>query len=131
MKVEHINLDGRTVYISRAKNDPFGDGRIAGLSERSVLHLKEWLRMSGIEEGPLFRGLHTGKPGNGYMETSSIRRLIKSAAHRAGMKDEALNLSGHSIRVDAAQDLMTAGYDSIAIMTAGGWKNVEVVARYV
>lgn len=35
------------------------------------------------------------------------------------------------MRVCAAQDLMSAGHDTIAIMTAGGWKNVEVVARYV
>ena len=40
-------------------------------------------------------------------------------------------LSGHSMRVGGAQDLMMSGHDTLMIMTAGGWKNVEVVARYV
>ncbi len=40
-------------------------------------------------------------------------------------------LSGHSMRVGAAQDMMIAGLDHIAIMQAGGWKTIDVVARYV
>lgn len=35
------------------------------------------------------------------------------------------------MRVGSAQDLMMSGHDTLMIMTAGGWKNVEVVARYV
>lgn len=44
---------------------------------------------------------------------------------------QATKLSGHSMRVGAAQDMMIAGLDHIAIMQAGGWKTVDVVARYV
>lgn len=131
MEVEHVDLEEGTVYIPRAKNDPFGDGRIAGLSGRSVDLVRRWLDEAGIEEGPLFRGLHTAKVGPGHLETSSIRRLIKVAARRVGLTEAATCLSGHSMRVGGAQDLMTAGFDTLAIMTAGGWKNVEVVARYV
>lgn len=40
-------------------------------------------------------------------------------------------MSGHSMRVGTAQDMMVAGLDHIAIMQAGGWKMVDVVARYV
>ena len=131
MEVEHVDLEEATVYIPRAKNDPFGDGRIAGLSERTVRLVRRWLKQAGVKDGPLFRGLHTAKIGSGHLETSSIRRLIKSAAARAGLCDAAADLSGHSMRVGGAQDLMTAGYDTLAIMTAGGWKDVDVVARYV
>ena len=131
MEVEHIDLEEGTVYIPRAKNDPFGDGRIAGLSERTVGLVGRWLEQAGVKGGPLFRGLHTAKIGSGYLETSSIRRLIKAAAKRVGLNEAATKLSGHSMRVGGAQDLMTAGYDTLAIMTAGGWKDVEVVARYV
>lgn len=131
MEVEHVDLDAGTVYIPRSKNDPFGDGRIAGLSHRTVDVVEKWIKMAGICDGPLFRGLHTAKLGTGQLETSSIRRLIKVAAQRSGLGGAALELSGHSMRVGGAQDLMTAGCDTLAIMTAGGWKNVEVVARYV
>ena len=131
MEVGHVDLSSQTVYIPRSKNDPFGDGRIAGLSNRSTVIVGRWLDEAALDDGPLFRGLHTAKLGLSHLETSSIRRLIKVAAKRAGLADAAAELSGHSMRVGGAQDLMTSGFDTLAIMTAGGWKNVEVVARYV
>jgi hypothetical protein len=33
------------------------------------------------------------------------------------------------MRVGAAQDLLTSGSDNAAIMRAGGWKSVNVLAR--
>lgn len=82
--------------------------------------------------GPLFQGLHTRKLSGMPLSTSAIRRLVKRAAMRAGLaQDEAERISGHSMRVGAAQDMMVAGLDHIAIMQAGGWKTVDVVARYV
>ena len=131
MQVEHVDLESQTVYIPRAKNDPFADGRIAGLSERSTGLVSRWLEQSQLKEGALFRGLHTAKAGAGSLETSSIRRMIKVAAKRAGLAEAAGELSGHSMRVGGAQDLMMTGHDTLMIMTAGGWKNIEVVARYV
>lgn len=131
MQVEHVDLESQTVYIPRAKNDPFADGRTAGLSERSTDLVSRWLEKSRLKEGALFRGLHTAKAGAGSLETSSIRRMVKVAAKRAGLADAAAELSGHSMRVGGAQDLMMSGHDTLMIMTAGGWKNVEVVARYV
>ena len=35
------------------------------------------------------------------------------------------------MRVGAAQDLLCAGNDTAAIMRAGGWKSVRVLARYL
>jgi len=66
------------------------------------------------------------------LETSSIRRTIKRATERAGFDTIIANeLSGHSMRVGAAQDMMAAGFDTLAIMQAGGWKSANVVLRYV
>jgi hypothetical protein len=33
--------------------------------------------------------------------------------------------------VGAAQDMLATGFDSVAIMTAGGWKTQHVLFRYV
>jgi len=117
MQVEHVDLESQTVYIPRAKNDPFADGRIAGLSQRSTTLVSRWLEQSQLKEGALFRGLHTAKAGAGSLETSSIRRMIKVAAKRAGLEDAADDLSGHSMRVGGAQDLMMSGHDTLMIMT--------------
>ena len=66
------------------------------------------------------------------MDTSSIRCPVKRAAKRAKLEAGVVSgSSGHSMRVGAAQDMMVAGLDHIAIMQAGGWTSIDVVARYV
>ena len=42
-----------------------------------------------------------------------------------------VRLSGHSMRVGAAQDMAAAGIELVAIMHAGGWKSPEMVMRYI
>lgn len=40
-------------------------------------------------------------------------------------------ISGHSMRVGAAQDMTANGLDILPIMRCGGWKSANVVACYV
>jgi integrase/recombinase XerD len=132
MRIEHLRADGQSLIVPRSKSDPFGDGRIAWLSQPSRTRLNAWLEASGLISGPLFRGLHTGKASPAGLDTSSIRRLIKVAAKRAELAPDTIaGLSGHSMRVGGAQDMMVAGIDVMGIMQAGGWKSQEVLARYV
>ena len=80
----------------------------------------------------MFRGLHTCKVSGESLATSSVRRIVKRAAERTKLDSEvARELSGHSMRVGAAQDMMAVGCDTIGIMQAGGWKTYPVLARYV
>lgn len=132
MQVEHLSEDRSRIHVPRSKADPFGDGRVAYLSGATGERVLTWLEAAGISSGPLFRGLHRRKVSGEALRTSSIRRLIKVAARRADLQPEIVGaLSGHSMRVGAAQDMMVAGIDTIGIMQAGGWKSVDVVARYV
>lgn len=132
LRADHLADDYATLLIPRAKNDQSGVGRIAYLSTRTCEVLGAWLDESGIVTGPLFQGLHTRKLSGRPLSTSAIRRLVKRAAMSADLeRGEAKSISGHSMRVGAAQDMMIAGLDHIAIMQAGGWKTVDVVARYV
>lgn len=132
LKVSDVRDDRTSVLIPRAKSDQTGSGRLVHLSPRSTALLSKWLTHSKIHKGPLFQGLHTAKVSGRALETSSIRRLVKRAAKRAKLEPEVISgLSGHSMRVGAAQDMMVTGLDHIAIMQAGGWTSVNVVARYV
>jgi integrase len=132
LEVEHVSSNCSSVLIPRSNTDQSGDGRLAYLSARTRDALGEWLDASGIVCGPLFQGLHTRKLSGKPLSTSAIRRLVKRAAIRAQLdRSEAEGISGHLMRVGAAQDMMVAGLDHIAIMQAGGWKTVDVVARYV
>jgi hypothetical protein len=97
-----------------------------------VQRLHRWLEAASLEEGPLFRGLHTAKVAEVALDTASVRRIVKRLARRAGLPGAVVErLSGHSMRVGAAQDMMIAGIDTIGIMQAGGWRTYQVLARYV
>lgn len=62
----------------------------------------------------------------------SVGRILKQLAIAAGLPaDIAGRLSGHSMRVGAAQDMVANGVDILPIMRSAGWKSIDVVARYV
>ena len=133
MRVEHVTIGSHgtaMIVIPRSKSDAAGNGRVAYLSPETTALLKKWLEEAALQKGPLFRSLHLGRLSDQSLDTSSIRRLIKRATRRAGISI-ANNLSGHSMRIGAAQDMMVAGFDALAIMQAGGWKSANVVLRYV
>lgn len=132
LEVDHLSACGTRLLVPRSKADPFGEGRIAHLSDDAQKHLDLWLSASRTKGGPLFRGLHTGKASDRPLNTCSIRRIVKRAAERAKIDPEQIEaLSGHSMRVGAAQDMLVAGIDTLGIMQAGGWKCQSVLARYV
>jgi hypothetical protein len=58
-----------------------------------------------------------------------VPRILKKMADRAGV--DATRISGHSCRVGMAQDLVSAGAELPALMTAGRWKTATMPARYV
>lgn len=132
MRAEHLSHDFESILVPRSKADISGKGRIVYLSPGTRTRLRKWLDASQLETGPLFQGLHTRKVPGRSLDPSSIRRIIKRAAERAKLEPDSVQaLSGHSMRIGAAQDMMLAGIEQIAIMQAGGWKSVNVLSRYV
>src|SRR5207248_2186916 len=72
---------------------PFGGNR----PTCPVRALKEWLRASGIKEGPLFRPVNRhGHLGTGRLTPQSVALVVKRAAEAAGMNHA--RYSGHSLR---------------------------------
>jgi integrase/recombinase XerD len=118
--------------IRRSKSDPFGLGRIGFSSRRSADLVSEWLAWRGEMIDPLFCGIYQGKPINRPLGTTKVKLIIKEAVAAAGLPPEDVAaFSGHSLRVGAAQDLLCDGFDTAAIMRAGGWKSVNVLGRYL
>ena len=123
----------RSILIRRAKNDPFADGRLGLMSPQSVAHMERWIKAAGIEGGWIFRRVSSdGRVGDAPLDPASINRILKAMAHEASIDPAQIKrLSGHSMRVGAAQDMMAAGLGILPIMQAGGWKSLSVVSRYV
>ena len=135
LRSEDIEMRGDgtlRVIIRRSKSDPFGMGRIGFSSTRSADLVRGWLAWRGNDIGPLFCGIYQGKPIDRALGTTKVKLIIKEAVAAAGMPpEEVAAFSGHSLRVGAAQDLLCAGFDTAAIMRAGGWKSVNVLGRYL
>lgn len=120
------------VLIRRSKADPFGQGRIAFTSRKTADLVQEWLDWRGRHIRYLFCPIYHNKALQRSLGTCTVKSLIKSSAQKAGLSEAEVDaFSGHSMRVGAAQDLLCAGYDTAAIMRAGGWKSVNVLTRYL
>ncbi len=107
-------------------------GRISFTSRRTADEIACWLEWRGPDIGPLFCGIYQGKAIDRALEATFVKRLTENAGRDAGLDPDVVDaFSGHSMRVGAAQDLLVMGHDAFAIMRAGGWKSVKVLARYL
>jgi integrase len=128
-----VKPDGSsTILVRKSKTDQFGAGRLAYLSVETVAHLRRWLNAAKLEEGPIFRGIRSLEVMSCAFDPYSVGRVLKERASDAGLdKTLVARLSGHSMRVGAAQDMAAAGIDLGAIMHSGGWKSPDMVMRYI
>ena len=66
------------------------------------------------------------------MNAIIVSRTLMRLGSAAGLDEQmSAALSGHSMRVGCAQDLNASGHDILTIMRAGGWRSMNVVARYI
>jgi integrase/recombinase XerD len=120
------------VVIRRSKSDQFGNGRFTFTSRETANLLRNWLKWRGENIEYLFCPIYRGKVINRSLSCTTVKRVIKRAAELAGFDEiEVGEFSTHSMRVGAAQDLLCAGHDIASIMRAGGWKSIDVLARYL
>jgi site-specific recombinase XerD len=126
----HFVEDGSAATLIRSsKTDQAGAGEVRWLARRTVAHLCRWLEAAGISERPVFRPVNkAGTVGSVALDASTVPRLLKQLARRAGLQPVAI--SGHSVRVGMAQDPAAGGADLLAVMQAGRWKSPTMPARY-
>lgn len=127
--------------IRRSKTDQVGEGNTAYLSRTTVRHLKLWLAAAEIAEGAVFRrviGRGTAKDlptGRGRiaerLSVDAVAQAFKRVAKWIKMPaEEVAQVSGHSIRVGATQDLLALNIDLASVMQAGRWKTNRMPMRY-
>jgi site-specific recombinase XerD len=134
LKVQDIDFhpDGTgQALIRRGKTDAEGKGRLTYLSRETVRWLKVWLEQAQIREGAIFRRLIGRTRIGGPLSSGSIALIFKRVAQWIGMPERVITqVSGHSTRVDAAQDLAALDIDLASIIQAGGWKSTTMPLRY-
>src|ERR1700722_14623652 len=87
--------------------------------------------MPKIAEGPIFRRLVGRDQIGDALHPGSLAPIFKRVAQWIGMPARFVaEVSGHSTRVGAAQDLADLDIDLAAITQAGGWKSTRMLLRY-
>jgi Phage integrase family. len=102
------------------------------LSSRAGALLDAWIAAIGRNTGPLLRPVYRNRVRALHLEPLSVGRVLKKLSTRANLPTTGSSkVSGHSLRVGAAQQLVLNGRGILEIMRAGGWRSINVVARYV
>jgi integrase len=129
------------VLIRRSKTDQVGEGNTAYLSRATVRYLRLWLDAAEIKEGAVFRRVigrgtrTTDENGKGRIgeriSVNAIAQAFKRVAKWIKMPaGDVAQVSGHSIRVGATQDLLALNIDLASVMQAGRWKTNRMPMRY-
>jgi len=128
--------EGLKINLKRSKTDQFGEGSIKGLPYFDnaqycpVLSLKNWIEISNISSGPLFRRFSKGsKLSENRLTDQTVALLIKKYLKLAGIDNK--NYSGHSLRSGFATSAAESGAEERSIMAMTGHKSTEMVRRYI
>ena len=130
--IEWIPDNGASILLRKSKTDQHGCGKWIHLTSQTMQALHEWLVAAKINDGFIFRGVRSsGTVTDGLCE-SRISRIYKTLARKAGFGESVVqNISGHSMRVGGAQDLLNSGASLPQIMVKGGWAKTDTVLRYI
>ncbi|WP_292838633.1 site-specific integrase [Methylotenera sp.] len=129
--VEH----GLVVHLRKSKTDQLGEGRKIGIPYARgavcpVLALKEWLKLSEISEGALFRPVtRHGRIENINLSTQAVAIIVKERAKAIGL--DASKFSGHSLRAGLVTSAAQAGVSSWKIRQQTGHKSDAMLNRYI
>jgi len=128
--------EGLKINLRRSKTDQFGEGSLKGLPylENSkycpVVSIREWIKVSKIDSGALFRRFIKGsKLSENRLTDQTVALLIKEYLKIAGIENT--NYSGHSLRSGFATSAAEFGAEERSIMAMTGHKSTEMVRRYI
>ena len=128
--------EGLKITIRKSKTDQFGEGMIKALPYLAnekycpVISLKNWLEISKIKSGPIFRRFSKGSfLKEERLTDQSVVLLIKKYLNLAGIDNT--NFAGHSLRSGFASVAAESGADERSIMAMTGHKSTQMVRRYI
>ena len=128
--------EGVKITLRKSKTDQYGEGSLKGLPYFDnpvycpVLSLQNWLKISGINSGPLFRRFAKGsKLTEKRLTDQTVALIIKKYLNLAGLDSK--NYSGHSLRSGFATSAAESGAEERSIMDMTGHKSSEMVRRYI
>ncbi len=138
LQIEYIQFipgQGLQCFLPQSKSDRQLLGRtfrVPALARLCpVAAYEDWLALSGLTSGPVFRGIDRwgGISANGLHQNSLIP-LLRRLFTRAGLS-MADKLSSHSLRRGFAGWATANGWDLKTLMEYVGWNDVKSAMRYI
>lgn len=120
------------IRLRKSKTDQELQGRWIFPTKRSTKAIALWIDQAGLVDGYLFRGINNGNDITKELKSGQINRIYKRLAKDAKLPEDLIyRISGHSMRVGAAQDLLKSGASMPVIMNKGRWSKIDTVMRYL
>lgn len=120
------------IRLRKSKTDQELQGRWIFVSKISANAITQWIKQAKLIDGYLFRGINNAIEITQELKSSQINRIYKRLAKDAKLPKRMIDhISGHSMRVGAAQDLLKSGATMPMIMNKGRWSKTETVMRYL
>ena len=130
--IEWVSDKGASILLRKSKTDQHGSGKWIHLSAETANAIEIWISSANINFGHVFRGIRGEAEISNSLCESRVARIYKTLARRAGLSEQIIQgISGHSMRVGGAQDLLSLGATLPQIMVKGGWGKTDTVMRYV
>ena len=130
--IEWLSDTGASILLRKSKTDQHGSGKWIHLRAETANAIESWISAANINSGHVFRGIRGVAEISNSLCESRIARIYKTLARRAGLSEQIIQgISGHSMRVGGAQDLLSLGATLPQIMVKGGWGKTDTVMRYV
>ena len=124
----HLDDGAGLLRIRTSKTDQEGRGAVAFLGAPTMRRIRAWIDAAGHTTGALFRRVRRNNVvGNENISARAVRTIIAKRAADAGVEGR---ISGHSLRVGAAQSLAAAGATVVEMQIAGRWESVTMPGRY-
>jgi site-specific recombinase XerD len=135
LKFEDIEVsdDGAAIHLKQSKTDQNAEGRWLSISSKTLKAINAWSKAAKIESGYIIRAINRhGHVSDRRITPEQISRNLKKLALQAGLPQENVKrISGHSLRVGAAQDWARRGASLPQLMILGRWDKPDTVIRYI
>jgi integrase len=132
--LEHVR-QGVILHLRRSKTDQEAVGQKIGIPHGRgrwcpVAALNDWLQLSAIETGPVFRSLdRAGRVGGARLSGDAVSLIVRTRVEAAGL--DPCRYSGHSLRAGLATSASQIGVPTWKIRAQTRHASDAMLARYI
>lgn len=127
-----ITAEGVRVNVRKSKTDQESRGYIISIPRGTKLKpaqaIEDYLRATGIDDGPLFRAIFAGQAEPDRMCDATVANIVKRRARKAGLDPKVF--SGHSLRSGFVTSALETGADVLAVMDITRHRQINSLKVY-